>query len=56
MTPIFMVGEVLVECMIPFITAGLVNAIRAGCELETIGRYGLMLLGMAGLALRRKRA
>ena len=51
MTPIFMVGEVLVECMIPFLTAGLVNAIRAGCDMQTITRYGLLLLAMAVLSL-----
>ena len=51
MTPIFMVGEVLVECMIPFITAGLVNEIREGCDLGTIARYGLMLLAMAVVSL-----
>ena len=51
LTPIFMIGEVLVECMIPFITAALVNAIRAGCELKTIAYYGLALLGMAVLSL-----
>ncbi len=51
MTPVFMVGEVLVECMIPFITASLVNAIRADCDMGTITRYGLLLLGMAVLSL-----
>ena len=51
LTPIFMIGEVLVECIIPFLTASLVNEIRAGCTMETITRYGLALLAMAALSL-----
>ncbi len=51
LTPVFMVGEVLVECLIPFLTASLVNEIRAGCTMATITQYGLALLGMAFLSL-----
>ena len=51
LTPIFMIGEVLVECIIPFLTASLVNEIRAGCTMETITRYGLALVAMAVLSL-----
>ncbi len=51
LTPIFMIGEVLVECIIPFLTASLVNEIRAGCTMATITRYGLALLAMAFLSL-----
>ncbi len=51
LTPILMIGEVVCECIIPVITARLINSINAGCELGDIIRYGLMLVGMAFLSL-----
>ena len=39
------------ECIIPFITANLVNQIKAGCSLNVILRYGLLLVVMATLSL-----
>ena len=51
LTPIFMIGEVVCECIIPAITAKLINSINAGCELRDIITYGLMLVGMAFLSL-----
>ena len=51
LTPLFMVGEVLCECVIPTFTAELINAIQAGKGLGAISKYGLMLLGMAMLSL-----
>ena len=39
------------ECIIPFITANLVNQIKAGCSLNVILRYGLLLVVMAALSL-----
>ena len=43
LTPIFMVCEVLMECLIPFIIAQLVNCIKAGGEFRDIASYGLLL-------------
>ena len=54
LTPIFMVGEVTCECIIPLLTAKLINGIQAGCTMEFITNYGLALLAMALLSgLRR---
>ena len=49
--PIFMVGEVTCECIIPLLTAKLINGIQAGCTMEFITNYGLALLAMALLSL-----
>ncbi len=51
LTPILMIGEVVCECIIPAITAKLINSINAGCEMRDIITYGLMLVGMAFLSL-----
>ena len=51
LTPIFMVGEVTCECIIPLLTAKLINGIQAGCTMEFITNYGLALLAMALLSL-----
>lgn len=50
-TPILVLLEVVMECIIPFITAALVNNIKAGCGMKTIIGYGLALTGMALLSL-----
>lgn len=50
-TPILITFEVVIECIIPFITATLVNQIKAGCGLDTIVRYGVILFIMALLSL-----
>lgn len=49
--PVFVTFEVMMECTIPFITAKLVNQIKAGCEFGVIARYGLLLIAMAFLSL-----
>ncbi len=49
--PVFVSLEVLMECIIPFVIAQLVNQIKAGCDFATILRYGAALLVMAGLSL-----
>lgn len=46
-----MVGEVVIECIIPFITADLVNRIKAGAEIKMIVYIGLVLAGMAIVSL-----
>lgn len=51
LAPIFVTLEVIMECIIPFIIAHLVNEIKAGCGLKTIAVYGGILIFMAGLAL-----
>lgn len=50
-TPILVSVEVLLECIIPFITAKLVNEIQAGCRIETIVKYGAVLIVMACFSL-----
>ncbi|MBO4972574.1 MAG: ABC transporter ATP-binding protein [Clostridia bacterium] len=50
-TPIVMVGEVVIECLIPFITARIINDIKAGCELSELITSGLILFVMACISL-----
>ena len=50
-TFILMVFEVFIEVLIPFITADLVNAIKAGAALDSVVKTGLILVGMACLSL-----
>ena len=40
MTPILVSMEVVMECLIPFIIANLVNQIKAGCEFQVIAING----------------
>ncbi len=49
--PVLVSMEVLLECIIPFIIAKLVNEIKAGCEISTIIWYGAALIAMAALSL-----
>ena len=51
LTPLFMVGEVVCECVIPLLTASLINNIQAGCGMDVILQHGLKLLVIAMLAL-----
>lgn len=51
LTPVLMIGEVVCECIIPVITAKLINSINAGCEMSDIIKYGLMLVFMAFTSL-----
>lgn len=51
LAPIFVFFEVILECIIPFVIADLVNNINAGCGIETIASYGLILVIMALLSL-----
>ncbi len=51
LTPLFMVGEVICECVIPLLTASLINNIQAGCGMDVILQHGLKLLVIAMLAL-----
>ena len=47
LTPLFMVGEVGLECTLPMITGMLINAIKAGTDMGLIMRYGAILILMA---------
>lgn len=51
LTLIFIVGEVVIEVLIPFITADLVNQIKAGAEMSYIIKTGVLLVIMAVLSL-----
>ena len=51
LTLLLMVGEVFFEVLIPFITADMVNAIKAGAPMTDILKTGLVLLAMAMLSL-----
>ncbi len=49
--PILVSLEVVMECIMPFVVAQLVNQIKAGCGMDVILRYGLALVLMAVLSL-----
>ena len=51
LTFILIVGEVIIECIIPFVTANLVNQIKAGVDIKTIVYTGLILAAMAIVSL-----
>ena len=51
LTIIFIVLEVLIEVVIPFLTADMVNAIKDGAALEGVVRTGLFLILLAVLSL-----
>ncbi len=51
LTMLLMVGEVVIECLIPFITARLVNDIKAGVDLTLILKTGIVLVTLALLSL-----
>ncbi len=50
-TPLLVSCEVIIECIIPFIIALLVNSIKNGCDLGIILKYGVVLIVMAALSL-----
>ena len=51
LTPILVTGEVVFECIIPYLIAQLVNQIQAGCEMIVIVKYGTVLVVLALLSL-----
>lgn len=51
LTPIFVSGEVVLECIIPYVISILINDIKAGCDLLTIVKWGVSLFVMACLSL-----
>lgn len=51
LTLIFIMGEVLIEVAIPFITADLVNGIKSGEPIEEVVKTGVTLIFMALISL-----
>ncbi|MBR2613007.1 MAG: ABC transporter ATP-binding protein, partial [Clostridia bacterium] len=51
LAPLIIAGEVVVECIIPFVTAELVRRIEENSGMGEIVKYGLILLGLAALSL-----
>ncbi|MBR2315234.1 MAG: ABC transporter ATP-binding protein [Clostridia bacterium] len=51
LTPLLMIGEVILEVIIPFVIAQLVNQISNGCELNVILKYGGILFVCACVSL-----
>lgn len=51
LTMVIVSFEVIMECIIPFVVAILVNKIEAGCELSVIAKYGALLIAMAIVSL-----
>ena len=51
LTPLLIIGEVVMECLIPFFIARLVTGIENGCELSTVIRYSVVLFLMACVSL-----
>ena len=49
--PFYVSLEVVMECLIPFVVASLVNQIRAGCEVYMLMRDGAVLVVMAFMSL-----
>ena len=47
LSPLFITGEVVIECFIPFITAQLIDSIEAGCGMDVITQYGIKLVILA---------
>ena len=50
-TPVLVTFEVLLECLIPYMIALLVNQIQAGCGLDVVLKYGAVLVAMAAASL-----
>lgn len=50
-TPVLVTFEVLLECLIPYMIALLVNQIQAGCGLDVILKFGAVLVAMAAASL-----
>ncbi len=51
LTPILVIVEVILECLIPFVIANLVNEMQAGCSMDVIVSYGVKLIVMSVVSL-----
>lgn len=45
--PILVTGEVVMECIIPFLITSLINEVKDGCNMNMILKYGVVLVCMA---------
>lgn len=50
-TFVFIIGEVIIECIIPFLTARMLNAIEAGMGISNVIKIGIILIVMAVVSL-----
>ncbi|MDY2788279.1 MAG: ABC transporter ATP-binding protein [Atopobium sp.] len=50
-TPLLVLGEVVVEVSIPFVTAQLINIISTGANMSVISHYAAILVGMSLVSL-----
>ena len=50
-TFVFIIGEVIIECIIPFLTARMLNAIEAGTGIGNVIKIGVILVVMAVVSL-----
>ena len=51
LSPVFIAGEVIIECIIPFVTAGLIDRIQNGADLKQIAFFGGITVLLALLSL-----
>lgn len=51
LTPLLVTGEVVIECILPFITAQLIDRIQMGAGMDVVVYYSLVLLALALLSL-----
>ena len=51
LSPVIVSFEVIIECIMPFLVALLVDEIKAGCGLDVIAKYGAILVVLALLSL-----
>ena len=51
LTPLLVTVEVILECVIPFVIANLVNEMQNSCPMSTIVRYGIALIIMSTISL-----
>lgn len=51
LSPLCMLGEAVMETLIPFIGAKLIESIQQGCDIRTIVNYGVVLVALAMVSL-----
>ena len=51
LTVAFIIGEAIIECLIPFLTANLVDKLSAGADISTVIKTGVLLVIMAAASL-----
>ena len=51
LTPLLVTVEVIMECAIPLVIANLVNEMQAGCSMDVLTQYGIVLIIMSVISL-----